>query len=123
MTTTPILRTVDDVPQLEVERAVGATIQVLLGPEEGMPRFYTRRFTLAPGGRIPAHRHPNIEHEQLMLSGQMRVTLDGEERVVRAGQVLFIPPRVTHAYANDGPEPARFLCIVPASASYETEWL
>jgi len=98
-------------------------MQVLLGPEDGAPGFATRRFTLEPGGRIPNHRHATIEHEQVVLEGEMVIGLDGREAVVRAGDCLLIPAGVAHWYENRGAVPARFLCVVPITAQYETEWL
>lgn len=112
----------DGVSAQPVERSKGATIQVLLGPEEGMPHFYTRRFTLEPGARIPAHRHAHIEHEQVMLEGEMVLIIDGEERLAKAGDCIYIPSGVFHAYENRSPSLARFLCMVPATEAYETEW-
>ncbi len=123
MSERPILRRIDEVTATPVERARGASIQVLLGPADRMPGFYTRRFTLEPGGRIPAHRHDRIEHEQVVLEGQMTLGLEGEQREVRAGEVIYIPAGVAHWYENRGAVPVHFLCMVPATAEYSTEWL
>ena len=118
-----VVRDIASVPAQAVERARGATIQVLLGPEEGAPHFITRRFTIAPGGRIPRHRHDTIEHEQVVISGSMVIELDGREVAVAAGDCLLIPAGVAHSYANRGAEPVQFLCIVPRTDGYQTEWL
>ncbi len=119
----PVIRNMDEPRPSPVANSRGATIQVLLGPADGVPGFVTRRFTLEPGGRIPAHRHDTIEHEQVVLSGEMVLTLDGEEHVVRAGDAVFIPAGVAHAYENRKSEPVRFLCIIPKTEDYRTEWL
>ena len=119
----PFIRSSSEVQATPVEGCRGATIQILLGPEQGTPNFATRCFTLAPGGRIPAHRHVRIEHEQYMLDGEMVLCLDGEEHTVRAGDCMFIPAGTAHWYENRGPQPARFLCMVPLTGDYQTEWL
>lgn len=119
----PIVRPIADVAAAEVDRARGTTIQVLLGPDDGMPNYYTRRFTISPGGRIPEHRHDTIEHQQVILEGEMAMGLDGEERVARAGDCVYIPAGCAHWYENRGDAPVRFLCIVPATAGYGTDWL
>mgnify|MGYP001550341084 CR=1 FL=1 len=119
----PIVRPIDDVPAEPVPNSRGATIQVLLGPGDQMPNFYTRRFTLEPGARIPEHLHDTIEHEQLVLEGAMAVSLAGEERTVRAGDCVYIPAGCAHWYENRGDVPVRFLCMVPATSDYSTEWL
>lgn len=118
-----IIRQVNEVAAGPVDRAEGAAIQVLLGPQDKMPNFYLRLFTLEPGGSIPKHRHETIEHEQMILSGEMVLILDDREVVVKEGDVVYLPAREAHAYQNRGTVPARFLCAVPAIQDYTTEWL
>lgn len=122
MNTEMIIKRMSDVPPVPVERSKGATIQVLLGPGDPMPNFYTRCFTLEPGATIPAHSHDTIEHEQVMLDGQMVITIAGRETVVNAGDVIYIPAKASHAYRNEGTTNVRFLCMVPAT-DYTTQWL
>jgi quercetin dioxygenase-like cupin family protein len=106
-----------------VRRARGARMAVLLGPEQGAPNFVTRRFLLSPGAYIPKHRHPTIEHEQVMVRGEMVIEIDGVERTVRPGDAIFLPAGCAHAYANRGAAEVEFLCVVPVTADYATEWL
>lgn len=118
-----VVRSPGAAPAQPVARAQGAFMQVLIGPEEGAPRFVTRRFVLEPGGRIPAHRHPDVEHEQVVLRGRMRIGLGDREHVVQAGDAVFIPAGTVHWYVNDGDEPCEFICVVPRTERYETEWV
>jgi quercetin dioxygenase-like cupin family protein len=119
-----IIKPIDGVGRQVVENAEGAEIQVLLGPEEGMPNFYTRLFTLAPGARIPVHRHPTVEHQQVVLEGEMVVLLEtGEEKIARAGDVVYFPVKVAHGYENRTTAPVKFICVVPSEPNYETEWV
>jgi len=119
----PVIRSMATVAPQPVERTRGAEIQILIGPADGVPNFITRRFKLAPGGRIPCHRHDNIEHEQVMLAGSMVIGFDNREVEVSNGDCIFIPARVAHWYENRSDEPAVFLCMVPKTADYQTEWL
>ena len=119
----PVIRSMDEVAAVEVKRARGALMEVLLGAADGAPNFVTRRFTVAPGGRIPCHRHDSIEHEQVVLEGAMVIGLDGREIEVAAGSCLLIPAGVAHWYENRGSVPVRFLCVVPLTSTYQTEWL
>jgi quercetin dioxygenase-like cupin family protein len=118
-----MVRAAAEAEAIPVDRARGATIQVLIGPNEGAPRFFTRRFTIQPGGRIPEHRHAAVEHEQVVLEGEMVLSLDGVERVVKAGDAIFIPAGVAHWYENRSVVPTSFLCVVPKTEEYQTEWL
>lgn len=117
------IRRCDQALEKPVERATGARMQVLIGPGEEAPNFITRKFTLEPGGRIPAHRHPDIEHEQFVLRGGMKLGIDSEVHDVKAGEAVYIPAGSTHWYVNDGSAPVEFLCIVPRTAEYKTEWM
>ncbi len=119
----PIVRPMDEVPSNPVPGTRRTSIQILLGPDEGAPHFVARRFTIEPGGRIPTHRHDTIEHEQVVLEGEMVLGLDDEAVTVRAGDCVLIPAGVAHWYENRGKVPVRFLCIVPRTENYQTEWL
>jgi quercetin dioxygenase-like cupin family protein len=120
---TPVVRTLDSVETVSVPRCRGASLKVLLGPDIGVPNFITREFTLEAGGRIPCHRHDEIEHEQIVLEGSMVIGLDAREMTVGPGDSIFIPARVSHWYENRGSEAVRFLCVVPHTDDYQTEWL
>lgn len=121
--TSPVVRNFTAVKPEVVERSRGAAIQIMIGPSDGAPNFITRRFTLAAGGRIPRHFHATIEHEQVMLSGSMVIGLDNREVEVATGDVIFIPAGVAHWYENRTDEPVAFLCMVPHTTDYQTEWL
>jgi quercetin dioxygenase-like cupin family protein len=118
-----VVRASDSVKAVPVPRCRGASLQVLLGPESGVPNFITRQFTLDPGGRIPCHRHDRIEHEQFILEGTMVIGLDEREVEVGPGDSVFIPASVSHWYENRGSVATRFLCVVPHTDDYQTEWL
>ena len=122
MKSTPIIRKISDVAAGNVDGAEGAEIQVLLGPNDEMPSFYTRIFTLEAGARVPKHRHRGIEHEQVVLEGEMVLMLEDKEVTVRAGDVVYLPADQFHGYENRVENKARFLCMVPAG-DYNTEWL
>ncbi len=58
-------------------------------------RMTVCRFDLKRGGIVPRHSH---DHEQIscVLSGALKFDIDGEEVVVRAGEVMQIPSWVPH---------------------------
>jgi quercetin dioxygenase-like cupin family protein len=118
-----VVHDLDSVESVAVPRCRGTHLKVLLGPEIGVPNFITRHFTLEPGGRIPCHRHDTIEHEQVVLDGRMVIGLDQREFEVGPGDSIFIPAGVSHWYENRESGPVRFLCMVPRTEDYQTEWL
>jgi len=95
----------------EVAAGRATRTQVLLGPDDGMPHFAMRRFTMGEGGGMPLHTN-RVEHEQYVLRGSARVRIGGEERRVSAGDVVYIPAGVPHDYRVEE-APFEFLCMVP----------
>ena len=59
-------------------------------------------FEVRPGGRVDPHSHPT--HEFYFVTGGNGVmTIDGEDRTVGPGDLIYIPPDLVHSLR---PEPA-----------------
>ncbi len=99
------------VPRQEVAAGTATEMQVLLGPGEGAPNFWMRRFIMGEGGGMPPHTN-EVEHEQYVLRGRARVGIGEEVLEVEAGDVVYIPARTPHFYEVLEP-PFEFLCMVP----------
>ncbi|HEY3836284.1 MAG TPA: cupin domain-containing protein [Bryobacteraceae bacterium] len=54
------------------------------------------RIGIAKGGIVPTHAHVN-EQVLNMVSGRLKVILDGKEIVLDGGSTLVIPPNVPHS--------------------------
>ncbi len=54
------------------------------------------RVFLKKGCTVPEHSHHN-EQVSMIEQGSLRFVLDGKEQLVKAGQVLRIPPNVPHS--------------------------
>ena len=107
----------------KVEKAVKTEIQWLLDRHDGAPNFEMRKFTIRPGGSIPKHYHPDIEHEQYVLKGRYKVGLGSKVHVVKAGDSIFIPQGTPHWYQNTGRGVAEFLCIIPRKDKYDSVYV
>lgn len=59
-------------------------------------RLTLARFELKRGSVVPQHAHEN-EQVSYIVSGALKFIVDGGEVIVRAGEVLQIPPNVPHA--------------------------
>lgn len=118
-----VIKNSEDVPREPVDRSKDTYIQWLISRKDGAANFEMRRFILSPGGRIPAHIHNDIEHEQYVLKGSYTLLIDKNKYIVKKGDVIYIPPGVIHEYINDSTEEAEFLCIIPAKKKYNTIWL
>jgi quercetin dioxygenase-like cupin family protein len=53
------------------------------------------RVLLKKGAHVPEHHHHN-EQLTYILEGALKFKIDGREIVVRAGEVLCIPPHMPH---------------------------
>ena len=64
--------------------------KIICGEREMMAQIYLKR-----GAQVPMHSH---ESEQMtyVLQGALRFLVDGEEVIVREGDVLHIPSGVAH---------------------------
>ena len=106
-----------------VDRAVKTEIAWLIDRHDGAPNFELRKFTIKPGGSIPRHYHPDIEHEQYVLSGDYEVGIGDKVHRVKEGDSVYIPAKTIHWYQNKGVENAEFLCIVPKKEKYGAIYL
>lgn len=110
----PLIRNIDDAPGRPVDMAgvQGVTMAMMVGREHGAPNFSLRQFRVEPGGHTPRHSH-DYEHEVFVVSGAGTVLLEGRERSVRAGDVIYVPADQEHQFRADAGAGLRFLCLVP----------
>ena len=107
----PVVKRADATPRRQLDAGRDASLQVLVGPDDGAPHFAMRRFRMETGGGIPLHTN-DVEHEQYVLRGRARMRVGDAVHEVGADDVLFIPAGVPHSYeVLDGP--FEFLCMVP----------
>lgn len=96
----------------------GATMAMMVGRADGAPNFALRQFKVEPGGFTPRHSH-DYEHEVVILEGSGTVLLEGQERPIRAGDIIYVPAEQEHQFkAAPGGTPTaglRFLCLVPVT--------
>jgi quercetin dioxygenase-like cupin family protein len=80
--------------------------------------------TLAPGCGHDFHRHPRQEELLYVLAGEIEQWLQGEKRLLKAGDAVFVGRGVVHASFNRSVEKAMFLVVLSPSvgeAGYEVE--
>jgi mannose-6-phosphate isomerase-like protein (cupin superfamily) len=66
--------------------------------------------TVPVGGETQAHLHRVSEELYVFTSGMGRVRVDQEERDVRAGDTVVLPPGAEHKLWNIGDVPLKLLC-------------
>ena len=81
----------------------GAISKMLVRPETVGSRLVDFRIsTYQPMSHVEPHTHKIQEQIYQVVEGEGLMELDGERRVVRAGDCIFIPPGVEHAIYNSG---------------------
>ncbi|PSQ56115.1 cupin domain-containing protein [Halobacteriales archaeon SW_8_68_21] len=93
----------DIVPDADAE-AVEAVDGVFLTQGAVGEAMSIQRFEIDPGDAVPEHDHP---HEQIgiITEGAITFAVDGDERVVEAGDTYVIPGGEPHAATNRDDEP------------------
>lgn len=104
---------------VKMDGVKGASMAVMAGREDGVPNFSLRHFSVEPGGYTPRHSH-DYEHEVFIVSGGGTVLLEGAERPIRQGDVIYVPADQEHQFKAapaDGNDAGglRFLCIIPVT--------
>jgi mannose-6-phosphate isomerase-like protein (cupin superfamily) len=62
-----------------------------------------------PGSQQRLHEHPDSEQVYVIVAGSGEMIVEGEERHVEAGTMVFIPPGTKHAIRNSGTEPLTYV--------------
>ena len=81
----------------------GAYSKMLVTPQNSSTKHFDYRIsTYQPKGHVEPHSHRRQEQVYHILEGEGLMELDGEERVVRQNDVIFIPPGIVHSPHNTG---------------------
>jgi mannose-6-phosphate isomerase-like protein (cupin superfamily) len=62
----------------------------------------------------PLHVHHADDEAWYVVSGALRFRFEDGEHIAAAGSTVLVPAGVAHTFGNAGPEPSRFLIILPA---------
>jgi mannose-6-phosphate isomerase-like protein (cupin superfamily) len=81
---------------LEADRLGGpAPFAVLFGPDDGATRVWMIHMAPPPEFHIGLHRHGGDEIWRVRR-GRVRITVDGQHLDCKAGQLVVVPPHVSH---------------------------
>jgi uncharacterized RmlC-like cupin family protein len=61
----------------------------------------------------PLHVHHADDEAWHVISGALRFRLADREFTARAGSTVLVPAGAAHTFGNAGPEPSRYILIVP----------
>jgi len=90
----------------------GACSKMLVRPEScGSKNLDYRVSVYQPGAYVEPHMHRIKEQVYHVLEGEGLMELEGERRLVRKDDVVFIPPGAEHAIYNTGMTDLRFIVV------------
>jgi mannose-6-phosphate isomerase len=73
--------------------------------------YKVKRIEVLPGKRLSYQRHAQRAEHWMVVAGEARVTLDGEEIAVRAGETIDIETGAAHRVENPGADKLVFIEI------------
>src|SRR5580693_1430016 len=62
----------------------------------------------------PLHVHHADDEAWHVIAGALRFRFADDEIVAGAGSTVLVPAGVAHTFGNAGPEPSRYIIILPA---------
>jgi mannose-6-phosphate isomerase-like protein (cupin superfamily) len=77
----------------------------------GTQQHSLAHITLPPGKASLKHYHPVVEESYFILHGQGRMAIDGEERMLRAGDAIAVSVNAIHQIFNDSSSNLEFLAV------------
>jgi XRE family transcriptional regulator, regulator of sulfur utilization len=97
----------------EIRSADGLCVMRILGPADRTGTLEWYHLTFTKGGCLDSEPHGRGTTEHLtVLDGELTVTIDGEQSVVRAGGIARYPADAAHRIQNNAAEAARALLVV-----------
>lgn len=99
----------------------GERVVVLTDPEDHPDRVLVAHLIVAPGGRVATeHFHPTLTERFHLIHGRVGFLIDGQERVLGAGDHATVEPGVRHDWWQVGDEPAEVVVeVAPGDAFVE----
>jgi quercetin dioxygenase-like cupin family protein len=65
---------------------------------------YCGKFLFVDDGQTcPYHKHDKKHETFFVMKGQVRMMVDGEEKILKEGEVLIMPPGQRHSFTGIGP--------------------
>ena len=103
------IRNLNDAPPFITKD--GSEIRELLAHRNSAIRHQSLAEARLPAGAsTQEHYHPKAEEIYYITHGTGRMRIEGEEREVRAGDAIAIPPGQRHKLWNIGGETLKLLC-------------
>ncbi len=71
--------------------------------------YKVKRIVVLPGKRLSYQKHAQRCEHWMIVGGQANVTLDGQDKLLSAGEYIDIPTGAAHRIENSGAENMTFI--------------
>ena len=71
--------------------------------------YKVKRIVVLPGKRLSYQKHAQRAEHWMVVGGQAKVTLDGNDKILQAGEYIDIPVGAAHRIENPGGEDLIFI--------------
>ena len=98
---------------------LGHSVTVKLSKKETDGRHYVFEVVTPPGLGIPPHVHDREDELIYVLEGEFGIMLGDEQFKANAGDEIFFPRHIPHAFQNVGSKAGRTLWTVVPGGNFE----
>lgn len=103
---TPLIMAKNEGERREFRTRPGTFFTLKVDPKNGgSEHMVVITEDMAPGDKIPTHRHPNADELIIIHAGTARVTLGNKVQEAHTGTIVFIPKNTWIGLENIGKEP------------------
>ncbi len=67
--------------------------------------YWVKKVVIKPGHSINTHAHYHRSEHWIVVRGTAKVTIDGDERILRSGESAYVPAGIMHKVNNPGRVP------------------
>jgi mannose-6-phosphate isomerase-like protein (cupin superfamily) len=108
-----VIRNVAEVPWQQFPNHFGGALsKALVMPQTAGSRHLDYRISMyQPMAYVELHAHKVQEQIYHVLEGEALMDIDGEKRLLRKHDVIYLPPGTTHAIQNSGLVDLVFLVV------------
>ncbi len=98
----------------------GQVVREVVGEAQGSRSVSMQHFAVEPGAVTPLHRH-DVDEAILVLSGALRVRIEGEWSAAEAGDVCVFPADTPHGFVGSGDGISEIMVVFPIPAAITAE--
>lgn len=98
---------------------LGQSVTAIFSQQTTQGNYYVFEVITPPGLGVPPHVHQREDELIYLVEGELEVMLGGQKFLARAGDNIFFPRNVAHAFHNAGSQVAKCIFTVVPGGNFE----